>query len=325
MQRRTLLTRAALGATLLGNAPWAAAQSSATSSILVGATPGGAADIVGRLFAQQLERQRQAPFVVENRAGAVGTLGVVAAIKARPDGRTIALGSTGPIAISPALMKNPPYDPLRDLTHAALLATTPNVLVVPANGNVRGFADLRTALAGGRLNYGSSGNGTTQHLAGVLFNQLLGQQAQHVPFRGPAESAVALAAGHVDFGFLAFPASLALVREGRLRAIGVTSLQPMAAAPEITGLSGFDARLAPLHKTDVWFDLAVAAATPADTVASLNASVASILGSAEVRNRLSELGYQAAAPTAVAEVTRFVGEQVAFWNELVRSSEATVD
>ncbi|HVR54778.1 MAG TPA: tripartite tricarboxylate transporter substrate-binding protein, partial [Pseudorhodoferax sp.] len=161
MQRRTLLSGAMLGATLPGRAAWAARPPApATSSILVGATPGGAADIIGRLFAQQLERERQAPFVVENRAGAVGTLGVVAAIKARPDGHTIALGSTGPIAISPALMKSPPYDPVRELAHAALLATTPNVLLVPANGPLRSLQDLRAAGAGGQLNFASGGNGT---------------------------------------------------------------------------------------------------------------------------------------------------------------------
>lgn len=315
-----------LGATLPGRAAWAASPPApAASSILVGATPGGAADIIGRLFAQQLERERQAPFVVENRAGAVGTLGVVAAIKARPDGRTIALGSTGPIAISPALMKTQPYDPVRDLAHAALLATTPNVLLVPANGPLRSLQDLRAAGAGGQLNFASGGNGTTQHLAGVLLGRLLGQQAQHVPYRGPAESAVALAAGQVDYGFLAFPASLALVREGRLRAIGLTALQPLPAAPEIAPLARLDARLTPLQQTDVWYALALAAATPPAIVAGLNASVARILGQPEVRQRLAELGYAPAEPQPVAQLARFVAEQVAFWDGLVRSSEATVD
>lgn len=324
MQRRSLLKRAVAAA--LGATPFAYALAAApSSSILVGATPGGAADIIGRLFAQQLERQSQSPFVVENRAGAVGTLGIVAAIKARPDGRTIALGSTGPVAISPALMKNPPYDPVRDLAHLALLASTPNVLVVPANSRIRNWSDLTSTLEGGRLNFGSSGNGTTQHLAGVLFTRLLDKQAQHVPFKGPAESAVAVAGGHVDYGVLAFPAGQALIRDGRLRAIGLTSRTPLRAAPEIAPLSSFDARLAPLHQTDVWYDLALAPTTPPEIITALHTSVAAALRAPDLLRSLVEAGYHPSEPTSPRDVQRFVAEQVAFWNALVRSSEATVD
>ncbi|HVR51016.1 MAG TPA: tripartite tricarboxylate transporter substrate-binding protein, partial [Pseudorhodoferax sp.] len=110
-----------------------------------------------------------------------------------------------------------------------------------------------------------------------------------------------------------------------LRAIGLTALQPLAAAPEIAPLARADARLAPLQQTDVWYELALAAATPPAIVAGLNASVARILAQAEVRQRLAELGYAPAEPTPVAQLTRFVAEQVAFWDGLVRSAEATVD
>ena len=324
MNRRHLVTLAfALGVSQLATAQPATYPSHALTYV-VAYTPGSANDILVRIVAPALGRELGQTIVVDNKPGAGGTLGTALVAKAKPDGYTLGLGSTATVAINRALFARLNYDPLNDFTPVIAFATTPNVLVVPASSPVKTVAELKRAAAARSLNYSSPGIGTTQHLAGVLLERHLpAGAAVHVPFKGPAEQVTAIASGQVDFGFVSLPSGLALIRDGRLRALGITPLEPIAALPGVpslasAGLSGFDG-------AGVWFGLVVPAGTPDAVVNRLHAASTQVLAQPEVQAKLAAAGYEPATPASRESFDRFVHEQVRFWEELVRRSGATAD
>lgn len=290
---------------------------------IVAYTPGSANDILVRIMAPELGTNLGGTIVVENRPGAGGTVGMAAVARSRPDGYTLGLGSTATMAVNRALYKKLPYDPLVDFQPVVPFASTPNVLVVPANSSVRSTQELITRMDGKKLNYSSPGNGTTQHLAGVLFTNVTGKQAEHVPYRGPAEAVQALVSGEVDYGFASLPSAIGQIRSGRLRLLGATPLKPPPSLPEARslasqGLAGFD-------RTDVWFGLVVPTGTPEPVVRALEQASLKTLSNADVRSKLTAAGYDPAPPATPKEFSDFVKDQVAFWTELVKKSGATVD
>ena len=318
------LAAALAGLTLAGNVvAQAAAFPVRPLTFVVAYTPGSANDILVRIVAPELGNQLGQPVVVDNKPGAGGAIGTAFVAKSKPDGYTLALGSTATLAVNRALFKNLPYDPLRDFTPVIKLAATPNVLVVPASSSAQGAQELGKLMAARKLNFSSPGNGTTQHLAGVLFNKLIGQPAEHVPYKGPSEAVTALAAAQIDYGFVSLPSALGQIQQGRLRALGVTPLTPVAALPNVPSLAS--AGLAGFDKTDVWFGMAVPAGTPEAIVQVLHRAAAKTLENAEVRAKLAAAGYLPAAPAPAAEFQQFVRDQVSFWADLVKSSGASVD
>lgn len=326
MQRRALL-HAMLGAGLvpLGLPLRAFARSypQRPLAIVVGYTPGSANDILVRLVAPDLGDRLGQAIVVHNKPGAGGSIGMTAAANAKPDGYTLGLASTATMAINPALYRSLSYDPLKDFTPTIKLATTPNVLVVPASSPIQTVPDLIRTMGTKVLNYSSPGNGTTQHLTGVMFAQLVGHRAEHIPFKGPAEAVVALATAQLDYGFASLPSALGQIRENRLRALAVTPPEPVPTLPSVPSLSRFG--LSGFEKTDVWFGLVVPAGTPSDVVQDLHRAATQTLKNAEVRDRLAGAGYEPARPASAEEFAQFVREQVAFWADLVKTSGATVD
>jgi tripartite-type tricarboxylate transporter receptor subunit TctC len=333
MRRRTFVSAIPLAGSLAAWAPAAlrAAESGEGAypahplTFVVAYTPGSANDILVRIVSPAFERELKQSIVVQNRPGAGGTLGMAMAARAKPDGYTLALGSTATVAINRALYSNLSYDPLNDFTPVIAFGSTPNVLVVPGSSAIRSIADLKAAAAAGALNYSSPGNGTTQHLAGVLFERFLpaGSNLAHVPFKGPAEQVAALAGGQVDFGFASLPASLALIQGGKLRALGVTPLAPVATLPGVpslsaSGLSGFD-------NAGVWFGLVVPAGTPQPVVAALHAAGTRALARSDVQDQLMAAGYDPAPPASSEAFAHYVQDQVRFWGDLVKRSGARVD
>jgi tripartite-type tricarboxylate transporter receptor subunit TctC len=319
-----LLVAAAAAATWpLGAWAQGAAYPNRSMTFVVAYTPGSANDILVRIVAPELGNQLGQPIVVDNKPGAGGSIGTALVAKSRPDGYTIGLGSTATMAINRALYKNLAYDPLKDFVSVIKLASTPNVLVVPSSSSAGNVQDLRRLMSGKKLHFSSPGNGTTQHLAGVLFNKLIGQPAEHVPFKGPAEAVTALSAGQLDFGFVSLPSALGQIQQGRLRALGVTPLAPTAALPSVPSLSS--AGLAGFERTDVWFGIVLPTGTPEPIVQSIHRAASITLENADVRSKLAAAGYQPAAPASAADFQQFVREQVSFWADLVKTSGATVD
>lgn len=285
--------------------------------------PAGATDILARAVANDLQRTWGQSVVVENRPGAGGNLGTDIVAKATPDGYTLVMGTVGTHGINVSLYARMPYDAVRDFAPISLVASVPNLLVVHPSvpvRTVRELIDLARARSG-ELNYASSGNGTSIHLAAELFKSMAGVQMTHVPFNGSGPAISAMVAGQTQVMFDNMPSALPQVRAGRLRAVAVTSNHRSPAMPDLptiaeTGLPGYDA--------SSWFGVLAPAGTPRDIVAKLNAAIVHGLQGAETRERLSGQGAEPVgdSPEHFAE---FIRAEIAKWAQVVKAAGARVD
>jgi len=253
--------------------------------------PGQATDLMARIVAQKVAELWGQPIIPENRAGAAGMIGTDAVAKAAPDGYTILAGSTGPIATAP-LVQRTPYDPVKDFAPVAMLGISPYVLVVnPAFAAKTAAEFIATVKANpGKYTYASSGTGAAAHLIALIFLTIAGLDAVHVPFQGSGPALTSVMAGQVDFSVDTLAATGPLVRQGGLRALGLSLAAGSELAPEIPPL----ARVAGLERYDVgaFGGYMMPAGTPAELVARLGAAVAEAMASAEVRQRLAAVGFQ---------------------------------
>lgn len=288
--------------------------------VVVPFAAGGGVDIVARLLAEPVRAVLGQPVVVENRGGAGGQLGVQAVVAAPADGYTVLLASAGEVAAAPALYGSRlPYDPGRDLVPVTLAVRVPNLLVVGAGVPARSTAEL-VALARARpgaLSYASSGVGNLQHLNGELFNRMAGVETEHVPYRGTGSTLADVAAGRVTMTFAGAPALLPLIRDGRLRPLGVTSRGRMASLPDIPALAEYP----PLAEYDLvnWYGLFAPAGTPAPVLERLHAAAVAALRDAVVVRRLAEQGAEAAPMTPDAFLA-FVTAEAAKLGRIVREA-----
>ena len=328
--RRTWLAhglRALAGAGALAMMPasaWAQAPAYPTKPvhIVVTFTPGGAPDILARVLADKLGQQWGQTVIVDNKPGAGGNIGADAVAKAAGDGHMLVVGTVGTHAINGALYKKMPYDMVKDFTPIGLLATTPNVLVVnnevPAK-TLKEFIDLGKRQ--GNMSFASSGSGTSIHVSGELFKSMTGIDMKHVPYKGRASAIPDLLGGRVTMMFDNLPSSLPLVREGKLRALGVTSPKRSPAAPDIptlseAGLPGFEAVS--------WFALFAAPGTPKPVADKLSTQVAEVLKLPDVAKKLSDLGLEPVGSTP-DELARYQQTEIAKWAKVVKESGATVE
>lgn len=284
--------------------------------------PGGFTDTAGRVMAQALSVELDQPVVVENRAGAAGLIGTEAAAQAAPDGYTILLGTISTHAINVGLYRTLPYDPIRGFPPVSGVSSGYLVMVVHPSVRANSVAEL-VALARaepGKLSYGSGGNGTTSHLAGELFKSLAGVDLLHVPFRSPAPAASALLAGQVDVMIDTIPSALPQIRGGRLRALGVSAPRMLAELPGVPPIAntvaGFDA--------STWVGFYAPAGTPAPIIARLDEGTRKVLGTAEIRSRLNELGMEPfiVGPEQLAAYQR---AEIEKWVGVVRRAGITAD
>lgn len=294
-----------------------------TITVIVSFTPGSANDILVRTITPDLSKLLNQSIVVDNKPGAGGSIGTGLVAKAPGDGYTIGLGSTATLAINPALFKKVNYNSLKDFKGVAYLASTPNILVVPASSPAKNINELVELMKKKRLNYSSPGNGTTQHLTGVLFVNQVGSPAEHIPFKGPAEAIVALASGEVDYGFASLASAIPQIKAGRIRGLAITSLNQIADLPNVPtmdslGYKGFE-------KTAVWFGLVVPSSTPDSIVQIIHQNTMKVLQNTEVRKKLITAGYDPASPMPASAFQSLINEQVVFWKELVAVSGASID
>src|SRR5687767_15138439 len=263
--------------------------------IVVPFTPGGGTDILARVLGQKLTESWGQPVVVDNRAGASGTVGTAVVAKSPPDGQTMLIVPAG-YAGNPSLYKRLPYDHTRDLAPVSCLASGPLTMVVhpslPAR-SIKEFIAFGRARPG-ELNFGSSGAGTLPHLSAELFSSMSGIKMAHIPYKGAGAAVTDLLAGRVPVYFMNILQSLQLIKSGRLRALGVTTPERSPIAPDIpaiaeAGLKGYD--------MTNWYGLLVPAGTPGPVIAKLNAEVARILNLPELKSRLAEDGMTVVAST----------------------------
>lgn len=285
--------------------------------------PGGSNDIIARFLAESLRDRLGQPFLVENRSGAGGNIGADIVAKATPDGHTLLISAPPAFAINEHLYRSMPFNPERDLSPIALVASVPIVLMVPAESPARSLTDL-IAMARrepGRLTFGSSSIGGTNHLAGELLKNLAGIDIVHVPYRGAAPAMTDLIAGRLQLYFDNMPGVLPQVREGRVRALAVAGAERAAALPDLptmaeAGLPGFEA--------SSWFGMAAPAGTPAALTARINAAVLAALAEPVLRERLASAGAEPGR-LDVEGFTRFVAAERARWGRVVRASGASAD
>ncbi|HEY0817727.1 MAG TPA: tripartite tricarboxylate transporter substrate binding protein [Rhizobacter sp.] len=290
--------------------------------IVVTFTTGGAPDIIARLIGEKLTAAWNVPTIIDNKPGAGGNTGADAVAKAAPDGYTVVVGTVGTHSINGALYKKMPYDMVKDFTPITLLATTPNMLVVHNDVPAKNVNELIAhGKKDGKLTFASSGAGTSIHVSGELFKSMTGMPMEHIPYKGRAGAIPDLLGGRVTMMFDNMPSSLPLVKEGKLRAIGVTSAKRSAAAPDIPtiaeqGLPGFEAVS--------WFALFGPANMPKAVTDKLSAEVGRIMKSPEVSKKLLDIGLEP-SPGTPAELAAYQQREISKWAKVVKDSGATVD
>ncbi len=315
---------AALGATAAEAASPADNYPSRVVRLIVPFPAGGTTDIFARHIGDRLAKALGHNFVIDNRGGAGGNIGSDAVAKADPDGYTLLMGTVGTHAINHSLYARMPYDALRDFAPVAFAAGVPNVLVVnPKNVKATTVQEFiaEAKAAPKKLNFASSGNGTSIHLSGEMFKQMTGVDIVHVPYRGSAPAVNDLIAGQVDLMFDNLPSSIGQVRGGNLRAIAVTSAKRSPALPDVptvadSGLPGFEA--------SSWFAIFAPAKTPPEIVQKLNAEVLKILADPEVQSRFAEIGGEI-RPYKPEELRAFVQSEIEKWAKVVKASGAKID
>lgn len=316
-----LLCAAALAMTALGSAA-AADYPSKPIRLIVPFPAGQSGDLIGRVFAEQITRRLGQSVVVENRPGAGGTLGTDVAVRAPADGYTMVLISNGPYAIAPGLYPKLTYRPGKDLKGVALLGTSPQVFAVNPAAGIPDIPTLVAKARKGSLTFGSSGNGSTQHLTMEYFEKTAGIAMMHVPFRGSADAQTQVLGGQIPMLVDSVPASLAQIKAGRMKAIAVTSLQRSEFLPDVPtvaeqGYPGFE--------SIGWFGLAVPAATPQAAIDRLNDAVRAALGDAAVTDKLATMAVTPAPAQDPARFDQFLASEIAKWGKVVKDSGATID
>ena len=290
--------------------------------IVVTFTPGGAPDILARLIGDKLSVAWNQSMLIDNKPGAGGNTGADSVAKAAPDGHTIVVGTVGTHAINGALYAKMPYDMVKDFAPVTLLATTPNLLVINNDVPAKTLTEfIALGKREGKMTFASSGSGTSIHVSGELFKTMTGIDMTHIPYKGRATAIPDVLGGRVTMMFDNMPSSLPLVKEGKLRALGVTSLKRSPAAPEIPtiaeqGLPGFEAVS--------WFALFAPAGTPKPIVDKLQAEVKKVLATPDIGKRLAESGLEAVGSTP-EELAAYQRAEIAKWAKVVKDSGAKVE
>ena len=318
--RRTLL---AIAAATFASGAFAQAFPTKAIRLIVPFPPGGGTDIIARETSQKVAAATGWTFVIENKPGAGGNMGVDAVAKAPADGYTIVLGQTSNLAINPSLYAKMPYDPQKDLVPIVLVANAPLVMVTSATSPHKTLAEAVNAAKArpGAINFASPGNGTVAHLASELFQKAAGIKTQHVPYKGAAMALTDVISGNVDLYMSSVPTLLGQIKQGKLRALAVTSTKRVDDLPNVptineSGYKGFDAA--------TWFGLLAPAGTPKEVVARLNAEFNKALQQPELRKKLGDEGADPAGGTP-EQFAALIKDEAVRWGKVVKESGARID
>lgn len=291
--------------------------------VVVPFPPGGPADILARAIGQHLTERWSQQVVIDNRAGAGGTIGTDIAAKAAPDGYTLLMGFVGTHAINPSLYGKLPYDNVKSFEPVGLVATATIILVLHPSVPAKSVGEMISLAKSkpGELTFGSPGNGTPQHLAGELFNTMAGVKMGHIPFKGAVPAINDLLGGRISLIFSSAPPALPHVKTGKLRALAVTSAKRSPIAPDLPTIS--ESGL-PGYEVINWYGVLAPAGTQQAIVAKLNAEIVKILNISDVKERLSVVGIETLSSTP-AQFSAFIKDETAKWAKVVKFSGARVD
>jgi tripartite-type tricarboxylate transporter receptor subunit TctC len=320
ISRRAALAIAA--ASLTATAAFAQAWPSRPIRLIVPFPAGGGTDIITREVANKITGSGYT-FVVDNKPGSGGNLGVDAAAKAPADGYTLVMGQTSNLAINPTLYPKLPYDPVKDLTPVSLVASSPLVIVASANSPFHTLADVvKEAKAHpGSINFASSGNGTVAHLTAESFQRVAGIKLTHIPYKGASQGATDVISGQVQLYVSSIPTLIGHIQGGKMRAIAVTSLKRVDDLPQVptiaeSGYKGFEAL--------TWFGILGPANLPKDVVAKLNADINKALKDPELEKKLGAQGADVAGSTP-EQFSKLIHDDIARWGKIVKDSGAKID
>jgi tripartite-type tricarboxylate transporter receptor subunit TctC len=283
---------------------------------------GGTTDIVARTVGQKLSESLKQPVIIDNRGGAGGTVGATIASKAPADGYTLFMATIAH-SIAPGLYRRLPYDFQRDFDPVALVASTPNVLIVNEKVPVKSVAELVAYIKAnpGKVNYGSAGNGSTEHISGELFRAMTKTDIVHVPYKGGAPMMADLMGGQIQMAIETSPSAAPHIRAGKVQALAVTTKTRSPAYPGVptldeAGLKGYD--------MTTWFALMAPHGTPPELVQRLNAEVSRVLQQPDVVKRFEEQGVTA-GNMKPAELAAFIGSETTKWVKVAKDSGATAE
>jgi len=281
---------------------------------------GSTTDLVGRILSEELSKVGGQQVVIDNRGGAGGSVGTEAVARAEPDGYTLLMGTIGTHSINPAVYAKINYDPIADFAPIIQFGTAPNVLVVNPDLPVKSVKELITYIRErpGKVNYASSGNGTSNHLSGAMFAAREGLKATHVPYRGGAQAITDLLRGEVQFMFYHYLPLLPHIAEGKLRALAITSEKRIDALPDVpvmkeAGMNDFE--------VSAWFGVWAPAKTPQDIVSKLNKTISGIINSPEVKKRLMIQGIDPVNGSP-ADLLALNKAELARWSKAVEDAGA---
>jgi len=282
--------------------------------IIVPLTPGSGADIAGRIIGQRLNEHWKQPVIVENRPGAGGQIGTAAVVKAEPDGYTLLVQSSSHAA-NPAIYKNLPYDPLKDLADVAILGKTPYIMVSAGNGPYQSLKDVIQAAKAkpGEIPFASAGVGTSTHLAAEYLIALAGLRMLHVPFKGSPDAIQDVLGGRSAFYMAPLDVALGLVKEKKLNALGISTKMRVDLLPDLPAIAE---QGLPDYDMSLWFGMWAPAATPIPVVQKLNAAVNAIVFEPAVKEQFQKLGIEP-APMKPEDFQKFVRSQMDFYKKIV--------
>ncbi len=320
-QRRTLLALA-LSLAATGHALADDKYPSKPVTVIVPQAAGGANDAIARVIAQKLTEQLGQSFIVDNRTGAGGNVGTVAAARAKPDGYTLMVTADSSMVINPSLYKSTGFDPIKDFEPVGTVATAGYVLVAHPAFPAKNTAEL-IALAKqqpGKINIGSAGNGTLNHLIGEMLGKATGIDLVHIPYKGSSAAATDLVAGQVQVSVQSLPSSIAFIRSGKMKVLGVVNPKRLPALPDSPTIGetvkGFG--------TTPWYGVFAPAGTPKPIIAQLNAAIAKALESKDAQERLAGVGCEPFKSTP-EQFAQLVRDDLPRWAKIVKESGATID
>ena len=292
-------------------------------TLVVPFPPGGSTDLIARTLAPKLQEKLGGTFIVENKAGATGTVGGGQVKRAAPDGYTLFVSSLGPFVIAPHLIKNVPYDALKDFDYISVAVHAPNVLVVPANSPHKTLADVIAFHKAnpGKMSFASAGNGSSDHLTAELFWQETKTSGLHVPYKGGAPAMADLLGGQVDATFMNINTGLPNIKGGKLRALAITSARRSPLLPDVPTLEESGIKGVTVYS---WQAVAAPKGLPADIKTKLHEAIVAALNDPAVKPKLLDLGFEIVGSTP-EQFTAFQATEFARWKKVIETGKITAD
>jgi tripartite-type tricarboxylate transporter receptor subunit TctC len=320
---KTFLSTFALSFAAIAGAHAQAWPTKQPVTLLVPFPPGGSTDMIARTLGPKLQEKLGGTFVVENKAGAGGTVGATGAKRAAPDGYTILVSSLGPFVIGPHLIKNVAYDPLKDFDYLTVAVQAPNVLTVPANSPHKSLADVLAFHKAnpGKMSFASAGNGTSDHLTAELFWQQTGTTGLHIPYKGGAPAMSDLLGGQVDATFMNINTGIANIKAGKLRALAITSSKRSPLLPDVPTMEESGVKGVTVYS---WQAFAAPKGLPADIRTKLHDALVAGLNDPAVKPKLLELGFEVVGNTP-EQFSAFQASEFARWKKVIEVGKITAD